>query len=498
MASLRTMAAVVLASLLIATTHAHGSMTSPPARGITASYKFWPIPVFAKDDVIDWYSHFPAGNKGTTPGDGKRSQEKAAGPKGWVPYEPTTPGYRFRSGPCGDELSQRPGDHVRGGKYYNDGKVHKVYTEGNVISFDVVVTAHHNGFMEFRVCDAVKCGGDITNECLRDKTKCITLERAVDASCESRTDKLCGPIDLANPTRWYLPCERGDISFYGDGKIKYKLPEGFSCDHCVVQWYWATANGCNPPGVTDYFTGEDGPQWGNCKGEGGAIGGYRRWPALCGGEDFSEEYYQCGDITINSKGGSAAPAVALDEVQPVVTASSASVMSTSTPAPSVSPQAAPVSLPVPVATPQVAFTPPASTSVVDTGAPTISEPSTMATGSIYPVEKVELWADGEPRLEVTGSQRVEFDMSMWKYMTFETKISIDSVDTVMYYINDRLMWTDKNKPYVFNGNSGTRYNYWWNATYNEWVKVKIVVMYVDMATQTKVSKTLSFDLKLNR
>ena len=61
------------------------------------------------------------------------------------------------------------------------------------------------------------------------------------------------PIAPARPGRFYLPCRdtsRGIWQMFGPGrKILYKLPAGMRCRHCVLQWYWATANSCNPAGT---------------------------------------------------------------------------------------------------------------------------------------------------------------------------------------------------------------------------------------------------------
>jgi hypothetical protein len=35
-------------------------------------------------------------------------------------------------------------------------------------------------------------------------------------------------------------------------RAKYQLPEGLVCDHCVVQWWWVTANTCYAPGYHGY------------------------------------------------------------------------------------------------------------------------------------------------------------------------------------------------------------------------------------------------------
>jgi len=126
------------------------------------------------------------------------------------------------------------------------------YEEGGTISIDVLITNHHNGFMEFRVCDVKYCGGEISEKCLRGP-HCYVLQRAPHAACETGKEWGCAPIDPKHPSRWYLPCPSGKIDYYGQGKILYSLPKGLNCKHCVLQWYWVTGNSCNPPGLVKFF-----------------------------------------------------------------------------------------------------------------------------------------------------------------------------------------------------------------------------------------------------
>ena len=88
----------------------------------------------------------------------------------------------------------------------------------------------------------------------------------------------------------------------------FQLPRDFKCEHCVLQWYWTSANTCNPPGVVEYFEGPNGPKhWGKCLGQGGAIGGFTKVQKSCGADTdmkrFPEEYYQCADVRIDDVGG---------------------------------------------------------------------------------------------------------------------------------------------------------------------------------------------------
>lgn len=297
--------AIVTVASVLAQVWGHGAMIWPPQRGITNGFKFAHVQVRDPSAKSDWYAHFPAGDKATWPGAAMRSQKQAAGSRGWTPYNPFDANFKWRANVCGD-LNWK-NDHMRGGKYYNGGKIHATYTQGEAISVDLAIVAHHNGYIEMYVCDVARCGGEISKDCFRQRA-CYRLRRSWEPSCESRHDWRCAPMDPRNPSRWYLPCGKSGtpgsgVDIYGQGKIKFQLPQHLTCEHCVVQWYWVSANDCNPPGVVDYFKSDRHPFWGDCPGQGEALGGWRRWETQCGGHRFPEEYYTCADIRIKPKHG---------------------------------------------------------------------------------------------------------------------------------------------------------------------------------------------------
>lgn len=268
---------------------------------------------------VDFWMHFPAGDKSDKDiGSGHTYQIRRANINGhWDLYDPFNPSFKFRTGLCGDVLhGKKSRDHLKGGLYYDGGRISAEYISGGVIDIEFGYTAHHNGFMELYLCQVEKCpGGDISHDCFL-QGHCHRLERAGNDNCETGYDHKCGPTDKKYPSRWYLPCksvakqraanrkDRGKYWTYGPGTIRYKLPKGVSCEHCVLQWYWTAANGCNPEGVIEYFTGPHGPRnWPNCEGEANAVGGYTTTQPSCGSREkgelkVPEEYYQCSDIRI--------------------------------------------------------------------------------------------------------------------------------------------------------------------------------------------------------
>lgn len=289
---------VLICVLLFGGGDAHGLLSDPRQRGALkiSNHITQSIDVSAPQD---YECHFPSGDKSIRPGAGYESVRRDAGYY-WTPYEPLNPGFRWRCGVCGDELYGAQ-HHLRGGKYYGDGRRVRTYEQGSIVFFESEIVTHHNGFYEFYVCDIDRCGNDISARCF-EHGHCTRLLRAR-GPCDSGDHRRCGPIDRNYPGRWYLPCGGTEPHLMGGQQLSlaYLLPPWLTCEHCVIQWYWTAANTCNPPGVQEYFTGPDAPRWGDCRGQGGARGGWSSNKGLCGGEHFPEEYWQCADVRIVPK-----------------------------------------------------------------------------------------------------------------------------------------------------------------------------------------------------
>lgn len=279
----------------------HGQLTFPLPRGLLQGTK-WALdsrPIDL-DAPFDYKSHFPSGNKSSVPGSGKRSLMSNV--VNWTEYEPSKSGFEWRCGLCGD-LPGKSEEHRQGGKYYYGAYLSASFREGEVVNFMANLNAHHNGFFEFYICDVSKCEGEISERCFQNGS-CIQLKRSKNEECDSGFSRLCGPKDERRPGRWYLPCsefvERNGNNYFGRNKtMSYQLPNGFTCSHCVLQWYYSTANDCNPPGLIAYYEGEYRPRsWGNCVGQAGAEGGYAGKRPVCGSRNFPEEYWNCADVRI--------------------------------------------------------------------------------------------------------------------------------------------------------------------------------------------------------
>lgn len=295
---LRVAIALLLLSVMAALVVGHGSMVGARGTLNTNSIK---VP---KCNL----RNMPADNcPHCLNGGGKGAVTLAAGGN-WRVYEPLNSKAPFRrdAALCGDAiLDSAPRPHERGGRFGtpSDMPFSAVYNTEQEVEFVVDVTTNHNGFFEFFICDVSKCGGDLTEKCFT-AGHCHQLMRVKTPACESQRSKECGPIDKNYPGRWYVPCRKGSHvgeHFMGGKYMKYKLPAAFTCKDCVVQWYWATANSCNPPGFKEYFDNYPMPGWGKCPGDGGAFGGRNPTLTTCGGSNFPEEFWGCSDVLVKGR-----------------------------------------------------------------------------------------------------------------------------------------------------------------------------------------------------
>ncbi|KAI0565070.1 Cellulose/chitin-binding protein [Gracilaria domingensis] len=230
-------------------------------------------------------------------------------PGGWKEYNPITDASTLkRAGLCGDPRGKN--DHMIGGKFMKYDKVPIVskWKSGSVVDLQIEVDTNHNGYFEFILCNLDVCGvPDISEKCF--KEHCYRLQRVRARKCESPsqgTHFQCGPIDAKYPSRFYVPCRKtGHVGVHlvgGDGTMLYKLPDGVSCVHCVLQWYWATGNSCAPRGFLDYFERYDNPFGTTCDSDGGGTGAHRKGMGSCGGQVVPEEFWSCADVSITGSG----------------------------------------------------------------------------------------------------------------------------------------------------------------------------------------------------
>lgn len=302
MGSFSTLFSVLLAlSVFVKTVQGHGCVVDPRCRATLRTNSITVPDLNLPDIPSDDCPHCLNGG-------GKGAVILAAKNK-WTPWEPLNDKLPFRhdTGLCGDPVADSvPRAHEVGGRFGPPKSLPFVatYKSGSVIEMTADITTNHNGFFEFIICDVTKCGGDIRESCFK-KGHCHLLKRVKTPECESQKSRECGPVDPAYPGRWYVPCRKGGHvgeHFMGGKHMRYQLPAGFNSDHAVLQWYWATANSCNPPGFIEYFERYPMPGWGKCGGDGGAIGGRNPTLSKCGGSTFPEEFWMCADVQVTKSG----------------------------------------------------------------------------------------------------------------------------------------------------------------------------------------------------
>ncbi|XP_041972028.1 uncharacterized protein LOC121728004 [Aricia agestis] len=148
-----------------------------------------------------------------------------------------------KCGVCGDAWdAPKPRPHEIGGTFYK-GVIVRKYAPGDVITVKVQLTASHMGWFEFKVCDN-----------------------------PSQTDEECMSkhvlkLEGSEATKFYP--KNGSVTY----EMRYRLPEGLECVHCVFQWQYVAGN-----------------NWGECGNGTGAVG--------CGPQ---EEFRSCADISISDE-----------------------------------------------------------------------------------------------------------------------------------------------------------------------------------------------------
>lgn len=282
-------------------------MCMPRQRGAYVSTKCKPDLTTPDNPVIDYCAHCLNGGTVATVKNNLPSS-------GWYEYDPISNFQKSanRAGLCGDPKGKS--DHMLGGSFmpYSNVPIVATYKAGSTVNFQVEIDTNHNGYFEFYLCNIDHCGtNDISQKCFNEG-KCYRLDRVPHPSCQSKhidSKFECGPIDKKYPGRFYVPCRKtghvGEHIVGGkSGTMRYKLPEGVTCNHCVVQWYWATANSCAPPNFLEYFETYNDPFGSTCDGDGGAKGAYREGMTTCGGTQVPEEFWSCADVRITADGRS--------------------------------------------------------------------------------------------------------------------------------------------------------------------------------------------------
>ncbi|XP_017061262.1 uncharacterized protein LOC108101439 isoform X1 [Drosophila ficusphila] len=149
-----------------------------------------------------------------------------------------------RCGLCGDNFSDgQPRANEIGGSIGGSGVITRSYVAGNAITVGVKITTNHLGYFEFHLCNLDAYGGE-SEECFEQNRL-----RFPDGSDRLQIGTQSGEFD-----------------------VTCILPEGLTCNHCVLRWTYVGAN-----------------NWGVCDESGyGALG--------CGPQ---ETFKNCADVSIN-------------------------------------------------------------------------------------------------------------------------------------------------------------------------------------------------------
>ena len=206
----------VLLSLL-STARGHGSIQDPPARNV----------LYNSDDCPDCLN---AGGTSVVY-NGVRS--------------------KARYGVCGDPWNAKK-NHEAGGRFAR-GKIARTYKSGSMITLKISFSANHQGRMQFSICDLPDKRMSPYEE------RSLTTQRCFNKNILRRADN------------------KGVYSYLRGNEerltVKYKLPRGMKCKHCVLQWHWETGNSCCPgntsrkycgPGVSKCFVYTVPETWYNC------------------------------------------------------------------------------------------------------------------------------------------------------------------------------------------------------------------------------------------
>ena len=232
----------LLNAVLISACYGHGRLMNPPGRSSLKSFKNDPAVAPFWDQVVPNYNDHElfCGGFATQVSNG------------------------YKCGVCGDNyVENRPRANEWGGKYGSHGIIPRTYSSGDLVDIEIQITAHHQGFFQFKLCKMEKNMATEDEACFDSNESIVPFfdETTQTTSLQySITDDF--PPSSEKSGYWY--------------EMKIKLPDHLECDHCVLQWRYHTGN-----------------SWGTDENGNSGIG--------LGNQ---EEFYGCADIEIISTSSS--------------------------------------------------------------------------------------------------------------------------------------------------------------------------------------------------
>jgi len=206
--------------------------------------------------------------------------------------------------------------------------IRATYTGGQVVEFQHQITAHHFGHVEMTINNRTLIRAEPPSDCIPN---------------DSRTD--CQPIDVLHPERFYLPPKRGSSQ---TDKFRYIIPSDLSCDECLLQWKWWTANTMvAKPDYCCYWNQIDAAGW-NSKPFHGYFDGC---PCGSNRNNNVEVFFGCSDVTVLPGGPTPQPTPAPTPVPTPAPPTPPPTPAPPTPVPTPQPTPVPTPQPTPVPTP---------------------------------------------------------------------------------------------------------------------------------------------------
>jgi hypothetical protein len=188
----------------------------------------------------------------------------------------------------------------------------RTYEAGDVVEFRVGVGTHHWGHYEFRLCKMSLDKKLLSKQAGQDCLDQHVLHRADrNPSCGSETLGDCQYKNPKHPGRWYLPPPGSETPFVVRGNdanklkptspndevhvMRYMIPANVSCEHCTLQWYYATGNACAYD--EDYLSFDPGFKfWNFYKADWATAQNSVCGPS--GNGFFGEEFWNCADVRV--------------------------------------------------------------------------------------------------------------------------------------------------------------------------------------------------------
>jgi len=176
--------------------------------------------------------------------------------------------------------------------------IQATYTEGDIITVEVVVTTHHKGHFVFSACPTIAITSGLDNkaptqECFDQHKLTLVEDELYNANLDRRFPERVY-IAPASRLEWSNPGP--DIQPVNGAPYKFKLqlPEGLYGEVVLLQWYYLTANSCKHVGYDTYEWPEE---WGD------DVKLYKRLPDCESvpedGNGVPEQFWNCAEVKIN-------------------------------------------------------------------------------------------------------------------------------------------------------------------------------------------------------